>query len=113
MLLAVEFDLSPRILANDHHVPDTHLHVLVGAHRDDFGALGLLLGRVGEYDSGHSRLLAFDLLGHHPCSKRLKLHLWTSSTILISQANLAIREQSINSNLRLSHDALGATLGPS
>ena len=31
VLLSVELDLRPRILANDHHVPDTHLHVTHGA----------------------------------------------------------------------------------
>lgn len=47
VLLYVELDLGTRILAKDHHVPDAHLDVLVCAHRDDLGALGLLRGRVG------------------------------------------------------------------
>ena len=45
MLVAVELDLRPHVLAKDHHVADTHLDVLVGAHRDDLGVLGLHLGR--------------------------------------------------------------------
>ena len=111
MLLSVKLDLSTRILANDHHVPDTNLHVLVRTYRDDLGGLRLLLGGVGQYDPGLRRLLALDLLEHHPRSQRLELHLRTSSSrILTSQANLALRGQSINSNLRLSHDALRIVL---
>src|SRR5215208_7650001 len=41
VLLPVELDFGPRILANDHHVPDTHLHAVFElAYRDDLGALG-------------------------------------------------------------------------
>src|SRR5829696_8963259 len=82
VLLSAELDLGSRILANDYHVPDAYLDVLVGAHRDDFSSLRLLPGRVGEYDPGLGRLLAFDLLGHHPRSQGLELHLLTSSRTL-------------------------------
>ena len=81
MIFAVELDLRPRILANHHHVPDADLDVLVGAHRDDLGTLGLLLGRVGKYDPGLRGLLALYLLDHRPCSQRLELHLSTFSMI--------------------------------
>src|SRR5215212_9729349 len=80
VLLSVELDLGSRILAKDHHVPDAHPDVLVCAHRDDLSALGLLLGRVGEYDPGLRRLLALDGPDHHPRSQRLELHLPTSSS---------------------------------
>ena len=44
VLLSIELDLSSRILANDHHVPDTNLDVLVLTHRDDFSNLSTALG---------------------------------------------------------------------
>src|SRR5215212_4614789 len=63
VLLSVELDLRPRILANDHHVSNAHLHaVLELAHRDDLCALGLLLGCVGKHYARSGRLLRLDLL---------------------------------------------------
>jgi hypothetical protein len=68
VVLPVELDFRPRLLANHDDVPDAHLDVLVRAHRDDLRRLWLLLGRVGEYDAGLGRLLALDLLDHRPRS---------------------------------------------
>src|ERR671920_779258 len=83
VLFSVELDLGPRILANDHHVPDAHLHAVFElAYRDDLGALGLLLGCVGKYYARSSRLLTLDLLDQRTRPQRLELHLLTSSRIL-------------------------------
>src|ERR671910_256714 len=98
VLLSVELDLRPRILANDHHIPDAYLDVLVCSHRDDLSALGLLLGRVGEHYPGLRRLVALDGPDHHPRSQRLELHLLiSSSTTLTSGANVLFRQRFINS----------------
>jgi hypothetical protein len=47
MILAVELDFRARILAKDHHVPDAHLDILVGAYRDRLGVLGFYLAVSG------------------------------------------------------------------
>src|SRR5215210_2150560 len=46
VLLTVELDLGPRILAKDHHVPHADLDVLVNAYRHDLRCLGFLPGGV-------------------------------------------------------------------
>src|SRR5215204_6956824 len=63
VLLSVKLDLRTRVLANDHHVPDAHLHaVLELTDRNDLGALRLLLGCVGKHYARSGCLLTLDLL---------------------------------------------------
>ena len=67
-LLAVDLDLGPRSLAEQHLVLGLQLQwdnltvfaARAGTHSDDFALLGLLGGRVGDDDAAGGFRVAFD-----------------------------------------------------
>ncbi len=80
-LLAVHFDLHPRILAEEDLVPLSHadrgalarVEELAWADGEHLAPLWLLLGRVGQDDPAGRLLLGFNLLDHDAVFERANL----------------------------------------